>query len=86
MTKCNGCIHLPICSSREEKCQYYQSKADICRGLVKKAETKIMEILDPIRKESWNITMDKPSNEIISAGNFMCDILEELLAEMEKER
>lgn len=38
MIKCNGCIHLPICSSREEKCQHYQSKSDIRREFAEKVK------------------------------------------------
>lgn len=36
MTKYYGCIHLPICSSREEKCRHYQTKADICTEFIQR--------------------------------------------------
>lgn len=40
MIKCNGCVHLIICSSREEKCQHYQSEADICREFIGKVDER----------------------------------------------
>lgn len=63
MSECNGCIHLPICSSREEKCQHYQSKADVFREIMEDVGCDVIEDCwhCPFAKEGYCLIENKIS-------------------------